>query len=80
MSPSSTVRGVRVASPEKLTGALFHDLVATFLTLPTEPRLMYGRQLTRLMHTYQRKALPAPVPAAALLAPLAKSRSKVATG
>jgi len=52
--------GVKVTNPETDTGALFHDMIRLFTELPAEPRLLLGRQLARLMHTYQRK-LAAPV-------------------
>jgi len=71
------LQGVRVAGPEKATGALFHDLVVTFIALPTESRLMFSRQLTRLMHTYQRKAAQ---PLLALPAPAVVKPKKAASG
>lgn len=54
------LQGVRVNNPEQDTGALFHDIIGLFVRLDSEPRLLFGRQLTRLMHTYQRKAVVTP--------------------
>jgi len=54
------LQGVRVVNPEADNGALFHDLIRMFIGLDTEPRLLLERQITRLMHTYQRKAAAPP--------------------
>jgi hypothetical protein len=54
------LEGVRVLDIKRPNGALFHDLVSLFISLPADQRSVLGRQLSRLLHQYQQK-----VPAAA---------------
>lgn len=50
-----TLVGVRVLDIKRPNGALFHDLVCTYIALPAVERALYGRQLSRLLHQYQAK-------------------------
>jgi hypothetical protein len=43
-------------NPRDPNGALFHDLAATFIKLPPEPRSDMGRELSQLLHKYLPKA------------------------
>jgi hypothetical protein len=45
--------GVKVVNTKQPNGALFHDLICTFITLPQAQRALFGRQLSRLLHRYQ---------------------------
>ncbi len=47
------LEGVRVLAPKQPNGALFHDLISTFIALPQDQRALFGRQLARLLHRYQ---------------------------
>jgi hypothetical protein len=52
-----TLVGVRVLDIKRPNGALFHDLICTYILLPTGERALYGRHLSRILHKYQ-AALP----------------------
>lgn len=47
------LEGVRVLDVKRPNGALFHDLIATFIALKQEDRVLFGRQLARILHRYQ---------------------------
>ena len=47
--------GVNVSDAREPNGALLHDLAYTFLHLPKEQRALFGRQLAKLLHTWQSK-------------------------
>jgi hypothetical protein len=47
------LEGVRVLDAKRPNGALFHDLIATFIQLPADSRALFGRQLARILHRYQ---------------------------
>jgi hypothetical protein len=51
------LEGVRVLAPRQPNGALFHDLIACFITLEPEQRSVFGRQLARILHRYQAGAM-----------------------
>lgn len=58
-------RGVPIANHTETNGALFHDIAAIFIHLPTDHRSMFGRQLNQLMAKYAplAKGLKHPTPA-----------------
>lgn len=47
--------GVNIADAQEPNGALMHDLAYTFLHLPKDQRPLFGRQLAKLLHTWQSK-------------------------
>jgi hypothetical protein len=48
-----TLIGVKVVDVKRPNGALFHDLICTYILLPGGERALYGRHLSRILHKYQ---------------------------
>lgn len=53
---SEDFTGIAVEEYADMNGALFHDLAVTFIHLPRDQRSLFGRQLAKLLHTWQGRA------------------------